>query len=170
MTAQYVLPEATRCVKPRGRHGGEQTQGGHATRRDHRRGRTGGPGSLSDARREEVWVVLSDIFVDNEVDYEWIASEVADVNPDLLEEIFFKEVAPYCGPNLMSAIPAIWDFFDPDELVSGIREKLAKTKKSWIANLRYKCFVPLCRLHFKYAWKKLSARLAEHNNGHADQR
>jgi hypothetical protein len=125
---------------------------------------------LTDARREKIWEELSELFVDTETRYEWILPEVADVDPGLLKEILFNEVAPYCAPNFMTPVPPIWTGFDTEPLISGIREILENSRKSWFAKLRYKVVVLFYRLWFHNIWKEFSAKLAEHNNGHADQR
>jgi hypothetical protein len=125
-------------------------------------GRSGGVfkmGELTDARREEVWEALSDVFVDNEIDYKCIASRVADIEISKLKEIFFNEVAPVCGPNLMMAIPVIWAGFNKKALSEDIREKLTLIRHSLIAWLRYKGFVFFCRWYFKNEWKEIVAAI-----------
>lgn len=47
---------------------------------------------------------LSDIFVDNEVDYENIASIVKHFSLEHVEKIFFEWVAPVCYTNRMAPI------------------------------------------------------------------
>jgi hypothetical protein len=117
--------------------------------------------TLNDARREEIWLALSDVFVDTEVNYGYIARRITDIDLHQLEEIFFTEVAPYCGPNLMTAIPEVWDCFYPDDLISGIQGKLKKCQNSILARLRYKGFVLFCRWYFRDIWKELVGELAE---------
>jgi len=114
---------------------------------------------LGDIRREEIWYVLSGTFVDNEVDYDDIAGQVADVDIDQLKEIFFAEVAPYCGPNLMDAIPIVWSGFSRKPLCDGIKEKLEQPRHSWIAWIRYKGFVAFCRCYFMGTWKSIKNAL-----------
>lgn len=118
--------------------------------------------TLSDERREAIWEALSDAFVDSETDYRYIASRVADVSPIDLEEIFFTEVAPHCGSNLMSPIPPVWTGFERAELAKGIRAMLGDTRNSWIARLRYKGFVAYCRWHFRNEWQAIAGQLRQH--------
>lgn len=118
--------------------------------------------TLSDERREAIWEALSDAFVDNEVDYRYIASRVADVSPIELKEIFFTEVAPHCGPNMMSPIPPIWGVFDRVELAKGIRAMLGRARNSWIARLRYKSFVAYCKWRFQNEWQAIADELGQH--------
>ncbi|GHU11964.1 hypothetical protein FACS1894185_6010 [Betaproteobacteria bacterium] len=119
--------------------------------------------TLNDTRREEIWYALSGAFVDNEVDYSLIARQVNDANHVQVKEIFFTEVAPYCYPNLMTAIPPIWSCFPRDDLISGIREKLANAQNHLIARLRYKGFVVFCRWYFRKEWQSIAAELLKLN-------
>ncbi|MGE5385430.1 MAG: hypothetical protein ACM3SV_06010 [Betaproteobacteria bacterium] len=119
--------------------------------------------ALSEHRREDVWEALSDVFVDNEIDYSYIAAQVADVDVRQLEEIFFNEVAPHCGPNLMSTIPPVWSGFDRRELANGIRAMQARNRDSLIARLRHKGFVVYCRRQFSGEWKTLIAALSSYH-------
>jgi hypothetical protein len=119
---------------------------------------------LTDARREKIWEKLSDLFVDTETCYEWIIPEVVDVDPDLLKEILYNEVAPYCAPNFMTVIPPVWTGFAAASLVSGIREILENSRKSRFAMLKYKVSVAFYRLWFKWIWKEFSAGLTKYKN------
>lgn len=119
--------------------------------------------TLADARREKIWEELSELFVDTETHYEWILPEVADIDPDLLKEIFFNEVAPCCGPNFMTPAPPIWTGFDTDRLVQGIREILENYKKSLFGKLKYKTNVIFCRWYFNDIWKEFFDKWAEYN-------
>jgi hypothetical protein len=115
--------------------------------------------TLGDERREDVWEALSEAFVDNEVDYAFIAGRVAGVDPARLEEIFFTEVAPYCGPNLMTPIPPVWAGFSRKPLIEGIREIPERIRRSPIAWLSHKGFVIFCRWHFRKDWRAIAAEL-----------
>ena len=116
---------------------------------------------LTDAHREDIWFALSDAFVDNEINYDYIVRRVEDVDIDQLKDIFFCEVAPYCGVNLMTVIPEVWCVFDRDELIHGIRKKLADAENHLIARWRYKGFVAYCRHHFRDEWQTIADKIAE---------
>jgi hypothetical protein len=120
--------------------------------------------SLSEQRLEEVWVALSDVFVDNEINYDWIAKKVIDVDPVMLEQIFFEDVAPHCSANLMTVIPPIWQGFDKERLATGIREMKSKNKKSIISNLQHKAFVKYFRFCFREEWRIIESKLVEHKS------
>lgn len=76
---------------------------------------------------EDLYYALSDLFVDNEVDYNHIAS-VAKLFPiSYVEHVLFYYVAPTCHYNLTGPIPPVWTCFDRDELISAINV-IKKTK------------------------------------------
>jgi hypothetical protein len=56
---------------------------------------------LNDTQREAIWVALSNAFLDDDIDY----NRLAGASPAQLEQIFFNEVALYCGPQMLSVIP-----------------------------------------------------------------
>jgi hypothetical protein len=116
---------------------------------------------LSDKQREEIWYVLSSVFVDTEVNYWRIAARLNEIGADIfqLKEIFFEEVAPVLGLNAMSTIPVEWVAFMKDDVHKAIREKLASIHKSPFAWYRYKAFLLYCRWRFKNEWKSIVAAL-----------
>lgn len=114
---------------------------------------------LADAEREDAWEALSDIFIDNEVDYVVVARGVAGIPLAELEILFFEDVAPYCGPNLLTPIPPIWSGFSREPLVAGIRERQRRIDSSRLAALRHHCLVRFLRWYFKGEWQELVARL-----------
>ena len=82
--------------------------------------------TLSDTHREDIWEALSDAFIDNEVHYEFIARRVAGIPRDQRKQILYTEVAPQCGPNLLTVIPPIWSGFDRRDLAEGEGERTRK--------------------------------------------
>jgi hypothetical protein len=114
---------------------------------------------MNERQLEDVWEALSDVFVDNEVDYPHIAERIVDVDHSLLKEIFFKDVAPHCGPDAMSNIPEIWEGYSKKKLAEGIREMKTRNEKSFISRLRYICFVAFCRFYFSDEWGKILTEL-----------
>lgn len=72
--------------------------------------------SIGTIERQNCWLTMSDLFVDNEVDYRGIANSLVQHCPNMtdaeLKRTYFDEVAPYwavtdcrrhpqCGPDLM---------------------------------------------------------------------
>ncbi|WP_258912692.1 DUF7079 family protein [Pectobacterium odoriferum] len=55
---------------------------------------------------------LSDIFVDNEVDFKYISSIAKKFPVTIVEEILFEWVAPVCYTNLLTPAPSVWSGFD----------------------------------------------------------
>ena len=43
---------------------------------------------------EDMWFALSDIFVDNETDYKFIASKIKDTPHEVIKEALFYKLAP----------------------------------------------------------------------------
>jgi hypothetical protein len=115
-------------------------------------------GQMSVARREEVWCALADFLDDERIDYRLLSG----VDIEQLEEIFFSEVAFYCGPYYMSVTPPMGEgFFHNDviEKISAIRER---RKNSIIARVMQKILLLYWRNFFKEEWKKLVKGLEEH--------
>jgi hypothetical protein len=84
---------------------------------------------ISEEHRKEIWEALSDAFIDRELDetdYRYMARIVGNIDIDQIEEIFFNEVAPVCGPNMMCVIPPRWSGFNTEHLASEIQCCLIK--------------------------------------------
>ncbi|MDE9436469.1 DUF7079 family protein [Xenorhabdus bovienii] len=58
---------------------------------------------------------LSYVFVDNEVDYEYIASVAKHFPLEHVEMAFFEWVAPVCYTNGLTPVPTTWTFFDREQ-------------------------------------------------------
>ncbi|WP_211464762.1 DUF7079 family protein [Collimonas silvisoli] len=110
---------------------------------------------LTDAEREKIWYVLSDVFVDSDVDFPYIARNLRSFDMEQIKEIFFREVAPICGVNLMTVIPPIWSGFSEDEVRQDIRGMLKKREDSFIFRVRNDVFVAFCRWYFRSYWKEV---------------
>jgi hypothetical protein len=113
---------------------------------------------ISEEHRKEIWEALSDAFIDRELDetdYRYIARTVGNIDFDQLEEIFFNEVAPVCGPNLMTTIPPIWSGFKPDILANDIREIQIRLQNSLFARIKHELKVAFYRFFSMTFGKKL---------------
>ena len=115
--------------------------------------------ALSEERRADVWEGLSEVFVDNAVDYAALRRGVVGVPLDELKCIFFTEVAPHCGANLLASAPPIWIGFDRDRLAMRIRAMLASARRSVWGRLRHCVTVALCRWMFAPLWREVEAEL-----------
>lgn len=121
---------------------------------------------MTDARREDVWEALSELFSDPGLGTDWVASKVADIDDNILEEIYFNEVEPICGSSYFACYGLYDIYFDRDKLSSDIRNMLAKNKSSVFANLRHKAHVMYSRRFSKAGWEELATKLAEYRAAH----
>jgi len=115
--------------------------------------------ALSQDDREFIWEVMSEFFVDTEVDYDREARRLKKFPRGTLREIFFREVAPVCGPNFLTPVPPIWQGFDADELKREINELLARRKKSVARRLLCEANISFYRFWLKDVWKKVETAI-----------
>jgi hypothetical protein len=116
--------------------------------------------SLSLEERKSIWIVMSEFFVDNEIDYD---REVALIDQYLLsdlKQIFFREVAPACGPNLMTPVPPVWAGFEPDWVVTEICSNLAKRERSWADRISFEASVIYYRIRCADVWTEVEKAFA----------
>jgi len=64
-----------------------------------------GASVLTHDERVRLWSLLSDAFVDNEIDYPEIARQLAGYDRAAVKKVFVEEVAPVCHSNLQAPIP-----------------------------------------------------------------
>nr|WP_256351309.1 hypothetical protein [Aeromonas sp. sif0611] len=105
---------------------------------------------------------LSDLFVDNEVDYEYIARVARAFPVTHVEQVLFEWVAPVCYTNTLAPVPPIWTGFERDSLWAEIQSLLAREAKAGFAkklSIRLRQFY--LRRQFAKEWSRLSALLAE---------
>ncbi|PCR94481.1 hypothetical protein CP336_21560 [Pseudomonas fluorescens] len=114
---------------------------------------------LSEPQLSEVRAALSWPFNDFPVEYDYIADKVRDIDPDVVYEILYEEVAPVCFTNLVAAVPPVWTGFDPDLLRVSIEERLAARKRNWFRRQFDKALVRWLKYNYDYIWKEISSRL-----------
>ncbi|AZD66017.1 hypothetical protein SAMN04489802_4375 [Pseudomonas chlororaphis] len=114
---------------------------------------------LSEPELTKIRTALSDPFNDFPVDYDYIAKEVKDVDPDVLYEVFYSEVAPVCFSNLAAVLPSVWTGFDPDWLRARIEERLEARKCNWLRRQFDKVLVLWLKYNYDYMWKEIACRL-----------
>lgn len=114
------------------------------------------------ASREEVWLTLSELWLDSQLDelgLQHIARQLraAGLSPAELQHIMLYEVAPVVWLNHWS-VAGVWDGFDPPWLFAGCRRNQRRGR--WH---RLKC--RLLRRPMTYAcsseWQRILALLAE---------
>ncbi|MDQ1885558.1 hypothetical protein RA180_16350 [Aeromonas salmonicida] len=105
---------------------------------------------------------LSDLFVDNEVDFEYIARVSRAFPIPHVEKALFEWVAPVCHTNTLTPVPPIWTGFERDSLWTEIQSLLAEEAKAGFAR---KLSITLrqfyLRRKFADEWCRLLALLAE---------
>ena len=108
---------------------------------------------------ESVWIALSDLFVDTELSYEYIARRVAHLDVKVLELILYLEVAPICIGNMLTPIPLVWSGFDEEALVLEIEKHLQKLQNSgfYRVQTRFKVIFYKGMLHSE--WSKVVAEI-----------
>jgi hypothetical protein len=78
----------------------------------------------------DLCLALSEIFVDNHVDYENIARIAKNFTQNKVEVTFFKLVAPICFTNSLSPTPDVWAGFDDEQLWREICKQKDRLKSS----------------------------------------
>ncbi|HDZ8896380.1 TPA: hypothetical protein RUX41_002734 [Aeromonas dhakensis] len=110
---------------------------------------------------QDLCEALSDIFIDNEVDYAHIASIARHFPLVHVEWVLFEWVAPICCTNGCSPVPPVWSGFQSELLWHDIQALLAKQKNAglvmrFLFHLRGRCL----RRVYADEWRTLSALLA----------
>ncbi len=118
--------------------------------------------ALSKADRMKIRQALSDVFVDNEVDYPSIAKAIKPYEASCIEHIFFNEVAPVCYSNLQSPVPPVWTAFDASWLESEIEKMLDARDSSALHRLRDRMLVAYLHWRLGGEWRTLEVELGKH--------
>lgn len=115
------------------------------------------------AREEQVkiWSALSEVFVDNHVDYAWIACQVKDLDRSTVEAAFFEDVAPACYSNLMTPVPPIWTGFDETWLAGTIEASHQARRVSALRRLLDRVLIGYLRFRFKSEWAMIERELEQ---------
>jgi hypothetical protein len=114
---------------------------------------------LSEPELKDVRAALSDPFNDFPVDYDDITNQVKHIDPDVLYEILYSEVAPVCFTNIAAAVPSVWTGFDPESLNSMINQRLAEREHSWFRRQFDKALALWLKHNYGYIWKEIACRL-----------
>jgi hypothetical protein len=119
------------------------------------------------AEQEFIWVVMSEFFVDNEIDHDREAAQISRFPMNVLKEIFFREVAPVCGPNMLTPAPAVWAGFDSAWVVSQINSLLSSKERSLIRRISYEASVLYYRLRLADVWSEVEDAIKRERTGQA---
>lgn len=114
---------------------------------------------LSQSELSEIRSALSDAFVDNQVDYAYIAERIKGYDLEKINNILYSEVAVVCHTNLLSVLPQVWTGFDSDSLNTMIEEVFIARKTSWLRRQLDRMLVAWLRYQYAYIWKEISKEL-----------
>jgi hypothetical protein len=119
--------------------------------------------TLSETERQDCWLAMSELFVDNAVDYKAVAETLTRHCPNMsdaeLRRTFFDEVAPVLGLNGLTPAPSIWTGFDGDNVVSDISNRLARRRTSILYRAASGLWGAVGRLAFRSIWTDLQREL-----------
>lgn len=119
--------------------------------------------TVTTEERRTCWLAMSDLFVDNEVDYRHVAEQLIRNCPNmpvaLLKQVFFSEVAPELASNGMTPAPSVWMEFDSDQVVSGISNMLARRQRSVLYLAGNNLWQLVCRWLCNDMWRKLEREI-----------
>jgi hypothetical protein len=96
---------------------------------------------------------LSDIFVDNKVDFKHISSIAKNFPVTIIEEALFEWVAPVCYANLMTPAPSVWNGFDKKALWIDICNY--RNKNGFAEICKHKLLVSIFKITYKKEWLTL---------------
>ncbi|MBU3825431.1 MAG: hypothetical protein H9917_11500 [Candidatus Oceanisphaera merdipullorum] len=104
---------------------------------------------------------LSDLFVDNHVDYDAIASVAKHFPLRHVETVLFEWVAPVCHTNTLAPIPSVWSGFEPEQLWRDIAEHRGKEARAGLIERGISRGRQLyLRQKFAQEWRELAKRIS----------
>lgn len=122
---------------------------------------------MTHEERVRLWSVLSDAFVDNEIDYPAIARQLAGYDRAAIKATFFEEVAPVCHSNLQAPIPPIWTAFDSIWLADTIDSNLRARRASRFHRMRDQVLFANLRFRLCEEWIRIEQKLEERDSRRA---
>jgi len=119
--------------------------------------------SVSPRERRNCWLVMSDLFVDNEVDYKAVAEALVRDCPNMnqaeLKRTLFEEVAPVLGTNGLTPAPSVWTGFNGDDVLRDVAERLTQQHLSFFRRVTGGVWSAMCRRIFRSFWTDLEREL-----------
>jgi hypothetical protein len=109
--------------------------------------------------RIQLWSALSEVFVDNEVDYGYIARQLQRFDRATAQAALYEDVAPACYGNLLAPIPPIWAGFDSAWLSATIERNQAARQRWPLRRLRDRLLIACLRRALKSEWAKIAQEL-----------
>lgn len=114
---------------------------------------------LTPEDKAKIQIALAEAFVDNEVDYAYIAERIKSYDLKIVEDILYSEVAPVCFGNLETPVPPVWTGFKDEWLLDEIEKELRARQKNRIRRAFDKLKVLWLRYSYGYIWKELSRNI-----------
>ena len=109
----------------------------------------------------QVWMALSDLFVDNEVSHEYIAMRVAHLTIQQVEHILYYQVAPVCMSNLLVASPSVCKGFSEEYIIPAVHEHLQRMTTDRLYNYKVRLKIKLYKVLMKQEWIKLATEIQQ---------
>ncbi|MGF1704478.1 DUF7079 family protein [Enterovibrio baiacu] len=110
------------------------------------------------ATEDDLMYALSDLFIDNEVEYTHIAAVAREFPLAEVESALFRFVAPVCYQHLSSPVPPVWAMFDREELLSDIASlKWRQANAGWWRRTKARWLEAYLRRRFADEWKTLKS-------------
>jgi len=115
--------------------------------------------SISQNDREFIWTQLADFFTSADVERFPDFARLADFPVTELRDIFFGEVAPACGHNLLVTTPVLSEGFDPDWVKTEVRRILARRDSGLAGRIGYNASRLFYRCLAGQVWREAESAL-----------
>ena len=106
-------------------------------------------------QRQEIWMALSDLFIDNEIGYESIAQRVAHLSIPEIQHILFYEVAPVCMSNLLVLRPVNCKGFTEEYMFPKVQKHIQKMQTDRLYRQRIRIKAKFYKIFLKQDWLKV---------------
>lgn len=110
---------------------------------------------LTPEDKAKIQIALAEAFVDNEVDYAYIAERIKSYDLKIVEDILYSEVAPVCFGNLETPVPPIWTGFKDEWLLDEIEKELRARQRSKVRRTFDELKILWLRYSYRYIWKEI---------------
>ena len=107
------------------------------------------------SEQQEVWIALSDLFIDNEINYESIAERIAHLSIAESQHALFYEVAPVCMSNLLVLSPENSKGFTEDDIFPKIQQHLQKMQIDRLYRRKINLKAKIYKIFLKQDWLKV---------------
>lgn len=114
---------------------------------------------LTPEDKAKIQIALAEAFVDNEVDYAYIAERIKSYDLEIVEDILYSEVAPVCFGNLETPAPPIWTGFKDEWLLDEIEKELSSRQRNKVRRVFDRLKTLWLRYSYGYIWKEILKNL-----------